>query len=68
MRVYVRNRVYRDRLYVGAIRIDLDGKPAGVVTVEEVPNKATTPSVTTIIQKPRRLSLDDLRQAARQRS
>src|SRR5262245_39851014 len=31
-----RNRVYRDRLRVGATRIDLNGNPAGVVTPDQV--------------------------------
>src|SRR5262245_38220510 len=37
LRIYVCNRVYRDRLRVGATRIDLNGEPAGVVTPEQVP-------------------------------
>jgi len=37
LRIYVSNRVYRDRLRVGATRIDLNGEPAGVVTPEQVP-------------------------------
>jgi sRNA-binding protein len=34
--LYVSNRIYRDRLRVGATRIDLDGNPAGVVTPDQV--------------------------------
>jgi len=36
LRIYVSNRVYRDRLRVGATRIDLNGNPAGVVTPDQV--------------------------------
>src|SRR5262245_7272860 len=36
LRIYVSNRVYRDRLRVGATRIDLNGNPAGVVTPDQL--------------------------------
>ena len=32
MRSYVGNEMYRERLVVGAVRVDLDGQPAGIVT------------------------------------
>ena len=32
---YTRNKVYRSRLRAGAIRIDLNGEPAGIVTPEQ---------------------------------
>jgi ProP effector len=35
MRVYVGNKRYLKALREGAVRIDLDGKPAGVVTAKE---------------------------------
>jgi sRNA-binding protein len=35
LRCYVANRVYRSRLVAGAVRIGLDGEPAGVVTARE---------------------------------
>jgi ProP effector len=80
--VYVANRVYRSRLVAGAVRVGLDGEPAGTVTPEEakharprvkaapVPVKAApVPSQQspTIPPPRRRLSLGDLRAAARQR-
>ena len=37
MRSYVGNEVYCSRLVVGAVRIDLDGQPAGIVTREQTP-------------------------------
>ncbi len=37
MRSYVGNEIYRERLVVGAVRVDLDGQPAGVVTAEQTP-------------------------------
>jgi hypothetical protein len=36
LRAYVSNGVYRRRLVAGAVRIDLNGQPAGVVTPEQV--------------------------------
>ena len=67
---------YRAKLIEGAARIDLDGNPAGVVTAREAayaltPRAAKTkPTPSTLpasASKPKRLSLDDLRRAARQR-
>jgi len=67
---------YRAKLIEGAARIDLDGNPAGVVTASEAayalapkpaktkPTPATPPASP---PKPKRMSLDDLRRAARQR-
>jgi ProP effector len=65
---------YRAKLIEGAARIDLGGNAAGVVTAREAayalaPRAAKTkptPS-TPSAPKPKRLSLDDLRRAARQR-
>ena len=39
LRAYVANKVYRSRLKVGVQRRDLDGNPAGVVTVDQVAPK-----------------------------
>src|SRR5262249_52191456 len=67
---------YRARLLEGAVRIDLDGKPAGAVTAGEAayalapkPAKTKPASSTSPAPPPKskRLSLDDLRRAARQR-
>jgi ProP effector len=67
---------YRAKLIEGAVRIDLDGNPAGVVTASEAayapapkpaktkPTPSTPPALP---PKPKRMSLDDLRRAARQR-
>ena len=35
LRIYTANRVYRRRLRAGAVRIDLAGNPAGIVTAEQ---------------------------------
>ena len=70
--VYTHNRVYRSRLVAGAVRVDLNGQSAGVVTPEQaVPCRKPTPPVATRAQTahepaPRRLGLADLRAAARQ--
>jgi ProP effector len=67
---------YRAKLIEGAARIDLDRNPAGVVTASEAayalaPKPAKpklTPSTSPALPpKPKRMSLDDLRRAARQR-
>jgi ProP effector len=67
---------YRAKLIEGAARIDLDGNPAGAVTGGEAayalapkpaktkPTPSTPPAPP---PKPKRMSLDDLRRAARQR-
>lgn len=73
--VYVHNGVYRSRLIAGAVRIGLDGEPAGVVTEKQAATltsvtraaKAPPVTTTTTIAAVRRLSLADLREAARQR-
>jgi len=77
--IYVGNKSYRAGLVAGAVRIDLDGQPAGVVTPEQAapaaprsPRKAT-PAVTPVtpeVQAPApngRLSLAGLRAAAKRR-
>ena len=67
---------YRAKLIEGAARIDLDGNPAGAVTAGEAtyalaPRAAKTRSTPSTPSAPapksKRLSLDDLRRAARQR-
>ena len=60
---------YRAKLIEGAARIDLDGNPADAVTASEAayalaPTPSTPPAPA---PKPKRMSLDDLRRAARQR-
>jgi ProP effector len=77
---YVTNAAYCKHLYAGAVRIDLDGEPAGEVTPGQalpVRHKAkaveTTPAIPTPVkppeqpQGPRRLGLADLRVAAAKR-
>jgi len=76
LRYYVSNKVYKSRLAVGAPRIGLDGKSAGVVTPEEIPAPSPpspspplpppTPAPAPA-SPPRRLSLADLRAAAARR-
>ena len=67
---------YRAKLIEGAARIDLDGNPAGAVTASEaayalapkpVKTKLTPATPSAPPPKPKRMSLDDLRKAARQR-
>ena len=65
---------YRAKLIEGAARIDLDGNPAGAVTAGEAayalapkPAKTKLTPSTPPAPKPKRMSLDDLRRAARQR-
>jgi ProP effector len=80
LRLYVTNRIYRARLVAGAARVDLNGEVAGQVTPEQVPSTTTPPHVrrSRAAQSapppvapppatPRRLSLSDLREAARRR-
>ena len=60
---------YRAKLIEGTVRIDLDGNPADAVTASEAayalaPTPSTPPAPA---PKPKRMSLDDLRRAARQR-
>jgi sRNA-binding protein len=65
--IYTGNRVYRRRLIAGAVRIDLNGQPAGVVTPEQAQprRKVTVPAAHAAA--PRRLTLADLREAAKRR-
>jgi ProP effector len=44
LRIYVSNRVYRERLREGAIRIDLNGEPAGTVAPEHAITAAPVPA------------------------
>jgi ProP effector len=75
LRVYVSNRVYRARLVAGAVRIGLDGQPAGVVTPEQIPPSPSPPSPSPPPPSPPapspapspRLTLADLRAAATRR-
>ena len=74
--IYTSCLEYRATLIEGAARIDLDGNPAGAVTASEAayalapkpaktkPTPSTPPAPA---PKPKRMSLDDLRRAARQR-
>jgi ProP effector len=76
--VYTAGPKYRAKLIAGAARIDLDGNAAGAVTAGEAayalmpkpakaePLRRATPTAPASPQ-PKRLSLDDLRRAARQR-
>ena len=71
LKVYVSNKVYRSRLVTGAVRIGLDGAPAGVVTEKEaaMPPKMAAPAKTPPASPPppKRISLTDLRAAAASR-
>ena len=82
LRIYVSNKWYRSRLIAGVERIDLDGKPCGVVTPEHaapVPTRSPrkpvpvppAPAVITEVQAPAapdgRLTLAGLRAAAQRR-
>jgi sRNA-binding protein len=70
LRIYTANAAYRRKLTAGAARIDLAGENAGVVTPSQVPprpiRQAAAPSKTPV-KGPQRLSLADLRTAARRR-
>jgi len=74
LRVYTANKVYRSRLIAGATRIDLAGEVAGVVAPEHAVSEPPKPlpiskAAAAIRAKgPKRLSLADLRTAARQRA
>jgi len=70
--IYTACPEYRATLIEGAARIDLDGNPAGAVTAREAayalaPRPAKTKPAPSTPPAPKRLSLDDLRRAARQR-
>jgi ProP effector len=72
--IYTACPEYRATLIEGAARIDLDGNPAGAVSAREAayalaprPAKTKPTPSTPPAPKPKRLSLDDLRRAARQR-
>ena len=71
LRLYVCNRVYRCRSYAGATRIDLEGNAAGVVTPEQAKKikvKAKKPETIAVMPvSPKRITLDDLREAAKRR-
>jgi ProP effector len=74
LRFYVANNVYRSRLVAGAARVDLNGEPAGEVTVQQVTRQAAPRAPRTIATSsaprtvaPPRISLADLREAARRR-
>jgi sRNA-binding protein len=73
---YVTCSEYRVAVVEGAARIDLDGRPSGAVTANEAaqarrpqPAKTTPmpPPASTPSSQPKRLSLEDLRKAARER-
>ena len=74
--IYTSCLEYRATLIEGAARIDLDGNPAGAVTAGEAEHalaprpaktKPTPSTLPTPPPQPKRLSLDDLRRAARER-
>ena len=75
LRCYTHNRAYRLRLIAGAMRIDLNGQPAGFVTKKQ--EAAAKKASNLRRQKPapkeapatptNRMSLADLREAARRR-
>jgi ProP effector len=83
LRLYVANAFYLRACREGAVRIDLNGEPAGVVTAAEAANSAARLKVQAAKRKaakkqaqqakeaspsqPKRLSLADLRQAAQAR-
>ncbi len=56
LRVYVSNAVYRARLRAGAIRIGLDGRPAGEVTAAEAAAEPKKPRPATAAEKPTAMS------------
>jgi ProP effector len=66
---YTNDPAYREQLKAGAVRIDLSGEPAGVVTPEQVspPPKPKAPhgshSPAPTASSPKRLSLADLKTA-----
>jgi sRNA-binding protein len=66
LRMYTANAVYRSRLRAGAVRIGLDGMPAGEVTAAQATTdkSATTPASSRAAP---RITLADLREAAKQR-
>src|SRR5262249_4074963 len=74
--VYTAGPEYRAKLIEGAARIDLDGNATDAVTASEAAyalaprvakTKPPTPTAVPPTPKPKRMSLDDLRRAARQR-
>ena len=70
--IYTACPEYRATLIEGTARIDLDGNPAGAVTAREAayalaPRPAKTKPAPSTPPEPKRLSLDDLRRAARLR-
>jgi sRNA-binding protein len=74
LRIYTGNKVYRSRLRVGAVRVGLDGGPAGEVAPDQVPatvkrekNKEHDVPNSKSQKTPCRLSLADLREAAKRR-
>jgi sRNA-binding protein len=71
LHVYTANRLYRAQLQVGATRIDLAGKPAGVVTAKQAIKALVTAEQITSppmgAPGPHRLSLTDLKAAALRR-
>ena len=69
--VYTNDVAYREALKPGAVRIDLNGEPAGVVTPGQIPPPRSKPkakhashSPAPPAPAPKRLSLTDLKAAA----
>jgi ProP effector len=67
LRWYVSNEFYRARVVVGAERVGLDGEPAGPVTPEQSANRQAPASAVPKPPPPPRITLADLRAAARAR-
>src|SRR5215813_2003106 len=70
-RLYTNDVAYREALKPGAVRIDLNGEPAGVVTPGQIPPPRSKPkakhashSPAPPAPAPKRLSLTDLKAAA----
>ena len=68
---YTNDPAYREQLKPGAVRIDLNGEPAGVVTPGQIPPPRSKPkakhashSPAPPAPAPKRLSLTDLKAAA----
>ena len=66
--VYTACPEYRAKLIEETVRIDLEGNAAGAVTAGDAEHASKTrPASPTPPSQPKRLSLDDVRRAARQR-
>jgi hypothetical protein len=72
LRRYTGNKLYQSRLRAGAIRVDLNGDPAGTVTPEQAvtprPRSPKTTPAPSPKSTPSRLTLSDLRKAGKRRA